>query len=156
MVLSDNNMSSLCQQAGPAWQREKSPAQARQRSIHPRHPGLQVLSLLQVQRNPWPMWYPQTGVTPYFSTDHSPLPAAPECGLADSWRPHCMPASEALDQHLWLLHSPQGEGIGLASITMRTALRQLADVAAGAGVWGLTSQTSVKRWREHSGNCARF
>lgn len=56
-----------------------------------------------------------------------------------------MPASEALDQRLWLLNSPQGKGVGLASITMRTALQQLADVAAGAGVLGLTSQTSVNR-----------
>lgn len=67
-----------------------------------------------------------------------------------------MPTSEALDQRLSLLYSPQGKGVGLASITMRTALQQLAGVTAGAGAWGLTSQTSVKRWGEHTGNCARF
>lgn len=56
------------------------------------------------------------------------------------------PASVASQQ-------PTGERRGLS-------VHQDEDSIAAAGcwsrVWGLTSQTSVKRWREHSGNCARF
>lgn len=63
-----------------------------------------------------------------------------------------MPSSEVLGQRLSLLDSPQGERHRLSVHHDEDSIQQLA----GAGVWGLTSQTSVKRWREHSGNCTRF
>lgn len=150
--VSDNNMSSPCQQDGPAWQRQKS--------LHITSTGqAEVYSpTASWPPSPVPPPSPEKSLADMVPSDwsrpiplHRPAPPLPVAAQAAAphhqtavWQipgdPTECPASEVLDQHLWLLNSPQGKGEGLASITMKTALQQLA-AGAGPGVSHLRPQS---------------